>query len=286
MDKGSIIGGDLTERIARQSRMYEDGPLAIVEPARVDTAVAYDMIAPEYDATFSTPLALAENTVAFEWVNRHYRELCELAAAARPQYPVNVLDVACGTGLLLDYIDIPGSTYQGIDISHGMLAQARRKHPRHMFYAFEAEHLAALPMRSGYALAVSMFGSWSHFDAARVVDQLWRVMRSGGRVLIMAMSRRYAHRESYILQKKGLKVDRRLWRSDDLRNLFERRGFAQVKIHGMDGYADPHMERWGWSQPAIERYLRAERATLGRLLPDRCFNLCLEAVRPYTGVEE
>jgi SAM-dependent methyltransferase len=62
-----------------------------------------------------------------------------LGGAPRSPTPLRLLDVGCGVGLLLDYIQAHGQAdawdYTGLDISPAMIAEARRRHPHTRFMA-------------------------------------------------------------------------------------------------------------------------------------------------------
>ena len=77
--------------------------------------------AKSYDDALSSTLALAENEVLFNWVGQSINS------------QTTVFDAGCGTGLLLDYIDIPPENYVGWDISEEMVSIAQCKHPHHKF---------------------------------------------------------------------------------------------------------------------------------------------------------
>lgn len=88
-----------------------------------EVAEAYDRWAPQYDLTAAgSEVAEAED----DWLRRDVIRFL-------PPHGQIIHDVGCGTGGLLDLLDIPPSKYIGVDISPGMIAEARRKHPDHRF---------------------------------------------------------------------------------------------------------------------------------------------------------
>jgi ubiquinone/menaquinone biosynthesis C-methylase UbiE len=94
-----------------------------------------------------------------------------------------VLDVACGTGTLLAMAEKKGLKCTGIDLSEGMLAQARRKVPgaecRQASY-----YKIPYPEESfDYVVATNAL-SGSHIDARKVLGEMLRVCKKGGRVYI------------------------------------------------------------------------------------------------------
>ena len=71
-----------------------------------------------------------------------------------PQKEWKILDAGCGTGLLLDYIDIPPENYVGWDISEEMVSIAQCKHPHHKFVCRDI----TASSEEKYDVVVSLFG--------------------------------------------------------------------------------------------------------------------------------
>lgn len=97
----------------------------------------------------------------------------------------DVLDVACGTGVLareaLRRVQ-PGGTVVGLDRNPGMLAVARRKAPEVEWREGMAE---ALPFADGHFDAVvSQFGLMFFEDRVRALAEMWRVLKPGGRLAV------------------------------------------------------------------------------------------------------
>jgi ubiquinone/menaquinone biosynthesis C-methylase UbiE len=120
-----------------------------------------------YEAFFVPALFL-------EWAPR-------VANAARLAAGQNVLDVACGTGVLAREAARrvqPGGTVTGLDRNEGMLAVARRKAPDIKWRLGRAE---ALPFEDGAIDAVlSQFGLMFFEDRTVALREMWRVLRPGG----------------------------------------------------------------------------------------------------------
>lgn len=78
----------------------------------------------------------------------------------------SILDVGCGLGHLVDYLisrDFKGS-YQGIDISYPMIAQAKKRHPNFTFEHNDIEHISEKSVE--YVLASGIF-AFSDFEQAK-----------------------------------------------------------------------------------------------------------------------
>ncbi|MCY4581472.1 MAG: class I SAM-dependent methyltransferase [Chloroflexi bacterium] len=99
-----------------------------------------------------------------------------------------VLDVGCGTGLLVDYcyLQIDRERYVGIDPSAGMLARFALKHPD---YKAEATLLRTTfedyetPLR--FDTIVAMAGSASHVTGVGIVEKARHLLAPGGRAYLM-----------------------------------------------------------------------------------------------------
>ena len=140
--------------------------------------------------------------VAVTWddevkVDPHLVEHILSYAAIRPGE--SVLDVGCGTGLLLPYLltlisagggnvgggSIGGGRIFALDISEGMLSRARRKYggdPRVSFLLASAEDI---PLADGSCQVVVCFSAFPHFpDKGRAMAEMARVLSPGGRLLI------------------------------------------------------------------------------------------------------
>jgi ubiquinone/menaquinone biosynthesis C-methylase UbiE len=95
----------------------------------------------------------------------------------------SILDVACGTGTLLAMACEKGLNCYGIDISQGMLNQARIKVPS---AEFNRASYYELPFPDGhfdYVVATNAL-SGNFIDARRVLSEMIRVCKKGGEVYI------------------------------------------------------------------------------------------------------
>lgn len=81
--------------------------------SRLETV--YETLAPEYDQRYCH--------------ERYKREDADLFGRIRHLITGVTLDVGCGTGLLLDWLALPRSSYLGLDPARAMLAEFRKKHP-------------------------------------------------------------------------------------------------------------------------------------------------------------
>lgn len=77
----------------------------------------YDNLAEKYDTMYKDPVCLAEDKALFDYLTREV-----------PLFK-SVLDIGCGTGLLLENLMIASNNYTGIDPSSKSIEIARSKFP-------------------------------------------------------------------------------------------------------------------------------------------------------------
>jgi SAM-dependent methyltransferase len=132
----------------------------------------YDAIATQYDGMFQDAASAAENHAVMDILGD--------VTASR------VLDIGCGTGLLLDYVT-PGA-YCGLDPSTAMVAQLATKHP--------AYASSILPCRfedfvgQDFDLVTCLFGSANYIDPDAMMT-IPALLRPGGRYVLMFFQEGY-----------------------------------------------------------------------------------------------
>lgn len=109
----------------------------------------YDRLAPRYDHRYSNEECLKENEEVFSQIKPHI------------QSSWTVLDIGCGTGLALEYLQILPDRYLGIDPSQGMRNEFVRKYPKHSFLQATLEDADLL---IHFDACISLFGSISYID--------------------------------------------------------------------------------------------------------------------------
>jgi demethylmenaquinone methyltransferase/2-methoxy-6-polyprenyl-1,4-benzoquinol methylase len=136
----------------------------------------FDRIAPVYD-----PM----NRVMTMGLDLRWRRL---AAEAVVQRGDRVLDAACGTGdLALADLRAGASRVTGLDFSEAMLARARRKAPA---LDWVQGDMLALPFADAtFDAATVGFGVRNVADLEAALRELRRVLRQGGRVAILEITR-------------------------------------------------------------------------------------------------
>jgi demethylmenaquinone methyltransferase/2-methoxy-6-polyprenyl-1,4-benzoquinol methylase len=135
----------------------------------------FDRIAPVYDAM---------NRTMTVGLDRHWRRV---TAESVVRAGDTVLDACCGTGDLAIADARAGGQVTGLDFSEQMLERARRKAPELQWIAGD---LLALPFEDASFDAVTVgFGVRNVDDLERALRELRRVLRPGGRLGILEITR-------------------------------------------------------------------------------------------------
>ena len=135
------------------------------ETVRAFEHAGWQQAAAEYEATF------AQATMPF---------IEALLDAAGVSAGAKVLDVCCGTGVVMSAAAARSAQATGYDFSPAMLNQARRRHPGLSFDEGDAE---ALPYADqSFDAVVSNFGVHHVPRPENALAEAFRVLRPGGRV--------------------------------------------------------------------------------------------------------
>jgi demethylmenaquinone methyltransferase/2-methoxy-6-polyprenyl-1,4-benzoquinol methylase len=168
-------------------KQVETGPAIGAQPegARDEKAAAdavramFSSIAPRYD--------LLNHVLSFNidryWWWRAARSFRHLLASSE----TTVLDLCCGTGDMARAVRRQANSpfIVGADFAHPMLQRARQKAPGERFEFLEADALR-LPLASDrFDLVVSAFGFRNLANYAAGLQEILRVLRSGGEVGIL-----------------------------------------------------------------------------------------------------
>jgi SAM-dependent methyltransferase len=211
----------------------------------------------------------------------------KVADAARLEPGQNVLDVACGTGVLarrvLDRVG-PSGAVTGLDRNEGMLAVARRKAPAIAWRSGRAE---SLPFDEGaFDAVVSQFGLMFFDDQEKALGEMWRVLRPGGHLAVavwasLDRSPGYEALTGLIERLFGgevagaLRAPFVLGDTALLAGLFSRAAIPEVKITTLEGKVHfPSLEEWirteikGWTLADVlddAQYARLQRESAAHL---------------------
>jgi len=142
-------------------------------PEGVETM--FDRIAPVYDVM---------NRVMTAGLDQRWRRATVRAVVERGD---RVLDAACGTGDLGVIASKAGATVTGLDFSEAMLERGRKKAPELEWIRGD---LLALPFDDdSFDAATVGFGVRNVADLPGAIAELQRVLRPGGRLAILEITR-------------------------------------------------------------------------------------------------
>ena len=135
----------------------------------------FDRIAGVYDVM---------NSVMTAGMHQRWRERAVELARVGPG--ARALDVATGTGDLAVALRASGADVVGCDFSEEMLERARRKEPS---ARFEWADALALPYEDdAFDAATVGFGARNFSDLSRGLAEMVRVVRPGGRVVVLEIT--------------------------------------------------------------------------------------------------
>ncbi len=188
-------------------------------------AELFDNWPERYEAWFDTPIGRLVRKVEGEAV---FDLLGDVAGE-------RILDAGCGTGVFTTDIVAAGAKVAGLDISHPMLRAAARKMPGDSFSAVEGD-MRRLPFKEGiFAKAVSITALEFIEDARTAVEELFRVTKPGGYVLVATLNSLspWAERRN-AKTRRGQKhvLENAFYRSpDDLMTLVALPGVFRTAVH-------------------------------------------------------
>ncbi|MEW1989158.1 demethylmenaquinone methyltransferase [Brevibacterium casei] len=140
-----------------------------------DVASMFDDVASRYDLT---------NDILSLGQARSWRRTVAYAVAAGPGE--KVLDLAAGTGTSSMAFTHHGAEVVAGDISEGMLAEGRRRHPKIDFVYADA---LDLPFDDEtFDVVTISFGIRNVHDVDRALDEMRRVLKPGGRLVVCEFS--------------------------------------------------------------------------------------------------
>lgn len=104
---------------------------------------------------------------------------CQIGAAGGM-----ICDLGCGPGQVARFLQRGGARVFGLDLSSGMIAEARRRNPE---TGFVQGSMLGLPLQGGSLGGIAAFYSIVHLPTERLpqaFSEMLRVLRAGGRLLL------------------------------------------------------------------------------------------------------
>lgn len=143
------------------------------EPSVVNGADTYNEVAELYDAAF-TDIRVRQDE--WKWLNEHL-----------PQGQIDVLDIGCGNGALLNALSDRIGSGVGVDESVSILEQARKRNSEISNLKFEKISGPMLPFEDASFDVVISLMSFRYLDWDPLLHEIKRVTRPGGKFLIIDM---------------------------------------------------------------------------------------------------
>lgn len=138
---------------------------------RMSVSASYDRVAAEYTAQIADELAGKPLDRA-------------LLHAFAEQAAGPIADLGCGPGHVSAFLAGLGAAVEGIDLSGGMVAQARQRYPH---IAFRQGDLRGLELADGALGGIVAFYSIIHLEPSEITpafQEWWRALRPDGLALI------------------------------------------------------------------------------------------------------
>lgn len=128
-----------------------------------------------------------DTAVVQRWVYRPAQD--EVIALLQAHGSRRIADIGCGTGILADRIarDVHAAHVTGVDMSDGMLAEARRRSSTVEWLRAPAEQL---PFADGSLDAVVSTSAFHWFNQPAALREFHRVLRPGGVAAVATLSPR------------------------------------------------------------------------------------------------
>jgi len=143
------------------------------EPKQANGDASYDHVAELYDAAFQDIRVRQDE---WKWLNEHL-----------PERKIDVLDIGCGNGALLNALAKRINTGTGVDESAAIIDRARQKNSDISNLKFEIIKGPVLPFAdNSFDVAISLM-SFRYLDWDPLLKEIKRVTRPGGRLLIVDM---------------------------------------------------------------------------------------------------
>jgi SAM-dependent methyltransferase len=193
---------------------------------------AYDTLAEDYAALLPDTRAEAPPDLAM---------VDAFAGAVTSGDDPRVLDAGCGAGRMSRYLADRGCRVEGIDLSPGMVAAARRDHPELFFIPAS---LTALPFADNQFAGVLLWYSIIHTPPAgqaRIFAEVSRVLRPAGHVLVGFQAGEGTRHVSAAYRRSGhdVQLERHLYTADEVASRIEAAGLREVsrlarRAHGAE----------------------------------------------------
>lgn len=116
----------------------------------------------------------------------------------KPFIKAKILEIGCGTGTILKYIDKKMNVdYSGYDIHPKYINFARKKYGnRGNFYCSTMQQSSVLENKFDIVLAIAIFHHLDNFESQKVIELAWEKLKMKGRLILSEPV--WTHRQSAI----------------------------------------------------------------------------------------
>ena len=172
----------------------------------------------------------------------------------KPQPNTRLLDIACGRGILIKYVQDWKAQSYGIDISHTAVEQAKKESPQSRVFVGDGE---CLPFPDGYFDYITNLGSLEHFiSIEQGLKEMQRVMKPDGLAAIYLPNNYFLIDIIWSVMRTGYSISHRqvlerFGTYNEWGDIIKESGFQIVK-----GYKYNHAFpstiadfRWYWKHP-------------------------------------
>ncbi len=183
--------------------------------------LAYDTVAEDYAGYF--PDTRAETPLDLAMIDA-------FAAAVTSGEDARVLDAGCGTGRISRYLADRGCLVEGVDLSPGMVAMARRDNHD---LVFSIGSLTDLPYPDDQFAGIMLWYSIIHTPPAgqaRIFAEATRVLRPGGQLLVGFQSGEGIQDVAWAYRRFGheIQLERHRYTADQVASQIEAAGLREV----------------------------------------------------------
>jgi SAM-dependent methyltransferase len=188
-----------------------------------DPAATYDVVAERYAEAFAGELA--HKPFDRDLLNRFAEVVGPRSSDALP-----ACDLGCGPGHIGAYLSERGVHVVGIDLSVGMVDQARRSFPD---LQFAQGDMTALDLPNGSLAGIVCFYALIHLPRSRVpgaLAEMRRTIVSGGGLLLAAHGGEGSLHATEMLEQ-AVSLDATLFSLAEVVELVEAAGFAVTEAH-------------------------------------------------------
>ncbi|MDB6155993.1 MAG: hypothetical protein JWL90_4446, partial [Chthoniobacteraceae bacterium] len=156
--------------------LFRPGSYPMLEfvPVKEEINTTYDGVASLYDETFEDISVRADE---LRWLRRQLSKTCN----------PRLLDIGCGTGSFLRAIEDLVDRADGVDLSAGMVAQARKRSIEGGKLNFTRIDGPRLPFADESFDVVTSILSFRYLDWDPIIAEVLRVLKPGGRLFIIDM---------------------------------------------------------------------------------------------------